>query len=98
MMPSLAHKLTCLILCILLLSKLHRCFGEAAEAASSTVLLEDDRAIPPFHGFWSAFAKFYRLIAGKRVQQAQEEIDIDAYGANSQVYMHYIHLFSLRTA
>lgn len=91
MMPSLAHKLTCLTLCILLLCKLHHCFEEEGEAARS-VLLEDDRAIP-LHGLWRAYAKFYQLIAGKRVQQAQEAIDIDAYGANSQVC---IHLFSLR--
>ncbi|KAG6536989.1 polygalacturonase-like [Zingiber officinale] len=84
MMPSHAHKLACLILCILLLSKLHHCFGE--EEAASSVLLEDDQAAMPLHDLRSAYAKFYQLIAGRKVQ-AQEVINIDAYGANSQGYL-----------
>ncbi|XP_042456082.1 polygalacturonase-like [Zingiber officinale] len=82
-MPSLAHKLACLILCILLLSKLHRCFGE--EEAARSVLFEGDQPAIPLHDLRSAYAKLYQLLAGMKVQ-AQEVINIDAYGANSQGY------------
>ncbi|XP_074565777.1 polygalacturonase-like [Curcuma longa] len=85
MMPSLTHKLACLILCILLLSKLHHCFEEEEAKAARSVFLEDHQAIP-LHGLWSAYAKFFKIIAGKKLQ-AQEVLNIDAYGANSQGYL-----------